>query len=317
MSEPTSVRRVAWRVLLFACLGLLLEVFFTAAWSACEGDPTLRAHTSPWMMLDYGLLGLLVGPVSRRIARLPLPLRAAVYMTGIFAVELASGWLFDLAGLRIWDYRGRTWNVGGYITLTYAPAWYALGLVLERLHAVLDRAAAHLAGERPGTSPPAGTVRPVVEGDIPQVLALVREVYAEYGQRLNTEEEPWWLSPGASFRDTGGEFWVVEADGVVRATAGVKLHEDDGELKCLYVHRSLRRQGWGRRLTVMAMEHARRARRTKFTLWSDTRFEEAHRLYESMGFRRTGFRDLHDSNNTQEHGFELTFGDPTAPSCRP
>ncbi len=141
-----GARRVAWRVLLFACLGLLLEVFFTAAWSASEGDRTLRAHTSPWMMLDYGLLGVLVAPVARRIARLPLALRAAVYMAGIFAVELASGWLFGIAGLRIWDYRSRPWNVGGYITLTYAPAWYALGLALERLHLVLDRAAAHLAG---------------------------------------------------------------------------------------------------------------------------------------------------------------------------
>ncbi len=147
MSEPSPARRVAWRVLLFACLGLLLEVCFTAAWSACEGDWALRAHTSPWMMLDYGLLGLLVGPVARRCTRLPLAVRAAIYMLGIFAIELASGWLFDLAGLRIWDYRSRPWNVGGYITLTYAPAWYALGLVLERLHAVLDRAAAHLASD--------------------------------------------------------------------------------------------------------------------------------------------------------------------------
>lgn len=155
MTEGTSdLRRVAWRVLLFACLGLLLEVLFTAAWSGFEGDPTLRAHTSPWMMLDYGLLGLLIAPVSRRIGRLPLALRAAVYMAGIFAVELASGWLFDLAGLRIWDYRSRPWNLGGYITLTYAPAWYALGLVLERLHAILDRAAASLAAARPAGPPP-------------------------------------------------------------------------------------------------------------------------------------------------------------------
>ena len=86
-----GARRIAWRVLLFACLGLLLEVFFTAAWSACEGDRTLRSHTSPLMMLDYGLLGLLVGPVARRFARLPLAVRAAFYMVGIFAVELASG----------------------------------------------------------------------------------------------------------------------------------------------------------------------------------------------------------------------------------
>ncbi len=137
---PPPARRIVWRVLLFALLGLLLEVFFTAAWSLSQGDWTLRGRTSPWMMLDYGILGLVVGPVSRLLVRLRLPLvaRAAVYMLGIFAVELASGWLFDLAGLRIWDYRQMPLNLGGYITLAYAPAWFALGLVLERLHDRID-----------------------------------------------------------------------------------------------------------------------------------------------------------------------------------
>lgn len=146
-----TLRRTAWRILLFALLGLLLEVFFTAAWSLAEGDWTLRGRTSPWMMLDYGLLGLVAVPVARFLGRLRLPLvaRAAVYMTGIFAVELASGWFFDLAGLRIWDYRKMPLNLGGYITLAYALAWYALGLVLERLHDRLDAISLVLASRTP------------------------------------------------------------------------------------------------------------------------------------------------------------------------
>lgn len=149
--------------------------------------------------------------------------------------------------------------------------------------------------------------RLVSETDVPQILALVSQVYAEYGQRLNTEEEPWWLTPGTYFREHGGEFWVIEAEGAVRATAAVKLEGDHGELKCVYVHRYCRRRGWGRRLTELAMDHARRAGMRRFVLWSDTRFLEAHRLYERMGFRRTGFRELHDSNDTKEHGFEMDF----------
>lgn len=148
-------------------------------------------------------------------------------------------------------------------------------------------------------------VRPARQDDVPEILALVREVYAEYGQRLNTEEEPWWLTPVSSFRDPGGEFWVVVENGVIHATAAVKLDGDHGELKCLYVHASLRRLGWGRRLTEMAMQHAERAGKKRFLLWSDTRFEKAHRLYDRMGFRQTGFRDLHDSNDTKEFGFEI------------
>ena len=147
-------------------------------------------------------------------------------------------------------------------------------------------------------------VRPAVPEDVPQVLALIGEVYAEYGQRLNTDEEPWWLAPGPYFREAGGEFWVVETENSILATAAVKLHGEDGELKCLYVHRALRRQGWGRRLTELAMDHARRAGMRRFVFWSDTRFVEAHRLYARMGFAQTGFRDLHDSNDTREYGFE-------------
>jgi GNAT superfamily N-acetyltransferase len=39
-------------------------------------------------------------------------------------------------------------------------------------------------------------------------------------------------------------------------------------------------------------------------LWSDTRFDRAHMLYERMGFRRTGERALHDINQSREYGYE-------------
>jgi len=54
-----------------------------------------------------------------------------------------------------------------------------------------------------------------------------------------------------------------------------------------------------------AIDYARAAGKRRMILWSDTRFVEAHRLYESLGFRRTGQRELHDSNDTVEYGFEM------------
>jgi hypothetical protein len=39
-------------------------------------------------------------------------------------------------------------------------------------------------------------------------------------------------------------------------------------------------------------------------LWSDTRFDRAHVLYERMGFRRTGERALHDINHSREYCYE-------------
>lgn len=147
-------------------------------------------------------------------------------------------------------------------------------------------------------------IRPARPEDTPGVLALVAEVYREYDCVLDAEnEEPHLLAPGAYFRQSGGEFWVVEEAGVVRATAAVFLHREAAELKTLYVHPSLRRQGWGRRLVLGAIDHARGAGKSSMVLWTDTRFLDAHRLYRSLGFREYGERLLHDSNNTKEYGF--------------
>ena len=122
---------------------------------------------------------------------------------------------------------------------------------------------------------------------------------------LNRKGERHLLEPGPYFRAHNGEFWVVEEQGSIRATVAVMVDEDAGELKSLYVHTSLRRQGWGRKLTTLAIDYARSNSKQKMILWSDTRFEDAHRLYRGMGFREMGSRELHDSNNTVEYGFEM------------
>ncbi|HVF88258.1 MAG TPA: GNAT family N-acetyltransferase [Pyrinomonadaceae bacterium] len=147
-------------------------------------------------------------------------------------------------------------------------------------------------------------IRPALPEDTPGVLALVAEIYREYECVLDAEnEEPHLLAPGPNFRRDGGEFWVVEEDDVVKATVAVSLHGEDAELKTLYVHSSLRRQGWGVRLVSLATEYARGAGRSSMLLWTDTRFLDAHRLYRRMGFSECGERELHDSNNSREYCF--------------
>jgi ribosomal protein S18 acetylase RimI-like enzyme len=151
-------------------------------------------------------------------------------------------------------------------------------------------------------------LRPTVEEDVPGILALIGEVYKEYDCVLNAEaEERHLLEPGPYFRAHGGEFWVVDDGARIVATAAVMLDEDAGELKTLYVHSSLRRQGWGRMLTELAISYARERGKRKMVLWSDTRFLDAHRLYRNMGFREMGTRELNDSNNTVEYGFEMSL----------
>jgi N-acetylglutamate synthase-like GNAT family acetyltransferase len=147
--------------------------------------------------------------------------------------------------------------------------------------------------------------RPATSEDTDGIINLVAEVYSEYDCVLYAEEEePYLLRAGDYFRQTGGEFWVVEDAERIKATVAVRLTDDSSELKTLYVHPSLRRQGWGKRLVELAMEHARRAGRRHMFLWSDTRFLDAHRLYRKMEFAECGIREINDSNNSVEYGFE-------------
>ena len=135
-----AFRRALGRFVIFGLLGLLLEVFFTAAGKLASGHWSMHGHSSPWMMLDYGLLGLFLMPVSRPLIRcgIPLPARALVYMLAIFAVEYISGTIFTRCGLRIWDYSHLPFHLHGQITLLCAPAWYALGLVAEYVYRKVD-----------------------------------------------------------------------------------------------------------------------------------------------------------------------------------
>src|ERR1051325_5020884 len=115
-------------------------------------------------------------------------------------------------------------------------------------------------------------LRPAEDQDTGGIQALIAEVYAEYDCRLDVErDEPYLSDPARYFRRSGGELWVVFDEGVVKASGAVWLHAGAAaELKTLYVHAGLRRQGWGRRLVTLALEHARRAGRRRMILWSDT-----------------------------------------------
>ena len=142
---------------------------------------------------------------------------------------------------------------------------------------------------------------------MPGIHKLIDEVYREYDCALDVlTDDTHLLAPGEYVRARGGEFWVVERDEEILATVAVKLLGNDAvELKTLYVSPLLRRQGWGRKLSEMTIEYARARGRRRMVLWSDTRFTDAHRLYLSMGFRQlAGTRDLRDSNNSIEYGFE-------------
>ena len=150
-------------------------------------------------------------------------------------------------------------------------------------------------------------VRPVRDGDSAALVDLIGGCWSEYpGCVLDVDgEEPWLRAPASAYDAWSGRMWVVEVDGAVRACVGLKpLGDGVAELKSLYVAAPARRRGLGERLTALVEQEARALGCRRMELWSDTRFADAHRLYERLGYRRLPqTRELHDLSNTTEYAF--------------
>ena len=152
------------------------------------------------------------------------------------------------------------------------------------------------------------TIREARDADAQGLIALVGDVFNEYpGCVLDVDNEmPQLLAINTAFATLGGRFWVAElVDRIVGCGGIAPAHDPAGsELKHLYVASAARRMGLGTRF-VQLVEREAAARGAAFVeLWSDTRFLDAHRLYERLGYSRLpDTRELDDLSNSIEYHF--------------
>jgi ribosomal protein S18 acetylase RimI-like enzyme len=148
-------------------------------------------------------------------------------------------------------------------------------------------------------------LRPAEPADAAAVAALWTEAYTEdeRGGRTTRYRE-------AEFEEAAalGEVWVAEhekrlAGVVVLYPPGVRdgqfAAEGELELSRLCVARNLRRRGLARSLVEHCIERADQCRAAALVLWSQPHQTEAHRLYESLGFRRVPERDASSAEGPQ------------------
>ena len=126
------------RFVIYGFLGLNMEVLWTGLSSALRGDINLMGHTSVWMFFIYGSAVFLLEPVHGIIAGCNFFTRGCIWAVLIFTMEFACGMLLRLIGIEAWHYSG-PFSIYGIIRLDYLPAWFAVGLIFERLHDVLIR----------------------------------------------------------------------------------------------------------------------------------------------------------------------------------
>jgi putative acetyltransferase len=156
-------------------------------------------------------------------------------------------------------------------------------------------------------------LRPVHDQDSQDLFGLLALCFAEHpGCFVDPHDDLADLRrPASSLAGRGGVFWGLEDDSG-RLCACVAFDRPDAgsaELHRLYVRPDRRRRGLAGQLVTAAEAAARDGGATIMVLWSDTRFTDAHRLYERLGYRATGeSRHLGDISGSVERRFEKSLG---------
>ena len=113
-------------------IGWCMEIAVTSLQAFRRREPTLTGHTSLFMFPIYGAACLL-RPLCILMSGFHWAVRGLVYMFCIFGGEYVSGRFLQKKGQCPWRYDHTGWNVRQLIRLDYAPAWFCIGLVFERV----------------------------------------------------------------------------------------------------------------------------------------------------------------------------------------
>lgn len=124
------------RYIIYGFLGWNVEIIWTGFTSLTTGSKNLIGHTSVWMFFIYGAAVFLLEPIHYKIAPLNWFLRGCIWTVLIFAIEMASGLVLKFLGIEAWNYDCPA-SVLGVIRLDYAPLWFSLGLIFEKIHNLL------------------------------------------------------------------------------------------------------------------------------------------------------------------------------------
>ncbi len=143
--------------------------------------------------------------------------------------------------------------------------------------------------------------------DAPAVVDLIGRVFDEYAFVWEPRTEvPDLFAFERHYAGDTGALWVARLGArVVGSVAVERLPDGRAELHRLYLDAGLRGRGVGLALVETVLAWCRARGLAELVLWGDTPVDRAHRLYERMGFRRTGERALPgDVNATREYRYE-------------
>lgn len=133
-------------------------------------------------------------------------------------------------------------------------------------------------------------VRRATEHDADTIAAVLRDAFAEH-ERLYTRAGYAVTTPDASRlreRWREGPVWVAEDDGRIVATVAAAPRDDGVYVRSMAVRPEARGKGAARALMRQLELYAVSERAPRMFLSSTPFLYDAIRLYEGLGFRRTG-----------------------------
>ncbi|HWX51469.1 MAG TPA: GNAT family N-acetyltransferase [Roseomonas sp.] len=148
-------------------------------------------------------------------------------------------------------------------------------------------------------------IRPGRDEDAAQYIRLIGDAWAEYPNCiLDVDGEvPELRALSTYFARAGGIVWAAEVEGRIGGMVATRPLGSDRawEICKMYVEKAQRGTGLAHALISAAEDHARQQGAERMVLWTDTRFEAAHRFYEKRGYVRAGsIRILDDISKSLE-----------------
>jgi GNAT superfamily N-acetyltransferase len=152
-------------------------------------------------------------------------------------------------------------------------------------------------------------IRPGQDADAAAIIGLIAACWGMYpGILMDVDGEMPELRALASYyARAGGALWVAEADSRMVGMIATRPHDGSRgvwEICRVYVDPAHHGGGLGHRLLDLAEAHAMAAGAERLVLWSDTRFDRAHRFYEKRSYVRSGpIRALQDISQSLEFAY--------------
>ncbi|NLJ89729.1 MAG: hypothetical protein GX323_02425 [Clostridiales bacterium] len=124
--------KFAYNFIRCGLLGWCLECAWTGFLSLLARDKTLSCRTSLWMFPIYGLAAFFL-PLSQKIKNRNIIIRGGLYTLCIFIAEYIFGSLLNILDSCPWDYSKERFHYKGIIRFDFAPIWFLVGLLYEKI----------------------------------------------------------------------------------------------------------------------------------------------------------------------------------------